>query len=100
MPTMAFKLTVEMDDGSTHFVVADQRDYAHLETQPGADVGVHTRARFLAWSAMTREGATSLPFEAFNLTHCVEVEAANSESEGEEGLDPGPRATSGDNSSS
>jgi hypothetical protein len=94
MPKLQIHLNVTMDGGQHYQVVADQRDYARLEVQPFAEVGLHTRIRFFAWSVMTREGKTTATWDDFNLTHCVEVESVydddDDESEGEQGLDPGP----------
>jgi len=88
MPRITLELEVEMSDGAKHRVVADQRDFARWEVQPDADDrNIHTRARFLAWSAMTRQGLTTTPFSRFNLEDCVEVNADDGEDE--QGLDPG-----------
>jgi hypothetical protein len=112
MSRTATELVAEMDDGSTHHVIADQRDYARWEVQPDADdARYHLKARFLAWSAMTRQGLTTTPFSRFNLNDCVEVHVPDDDesAEGEQGLDPGrkeagaaststPRATRGNRS--
>lgn len=98
MSKLAVELAVEMDDGQTHVVVADQRDYARLETQPEA--GMHTRVRFLAWSALTRQQRITSTFERFNTVDCVEVTVTDDPDQGDEqGLDPGRPDTSGGNSS-
>lgn len=86
------ELVAEMDDGKTHTVVIDQRDFAKWEVQEeGGDV---TRMRFLAWSAMTRQQLTTSTFKAFNETECVSVDVPEdaAEQEDEQGLDPGRRA--------
>jgi hypothetical protein len=93
MPRISLELVAEMADGKEHKVVADQRDYARWEVQPDHDESrYHLKARFLAWSAMTRQGLTSTPFSRFNADECIEVHADDDEqnSEGEQGcLDPG-----------
>lgn len=98
MPRVNVELVAEMEDGTTHKVVADQRDFARWEVQPDADDSqFHTKSRFLAWSAMTRQGLTTTPFTRFNLQDCVEVHGAddNEKAEGEQGLDPGRAEVSG-----
>lgn len=96
MPKMQLHLSVEMDTGRQHEVVADQRDYARLEVQPFAEAGIHTRMRFLAWSVLTREGKITAGWDAFNGADCVEVESlevdAPDDSEGGQGLDPGRKS--------
>jgi hypothetical protein len=102
MPKMQLHLVVTMDDGKVFDVVADQRDYARLEVQSFAQAGIHTRMRFLSWSVMTREGKTSATWDEFNEVRCVETEAPDDtadddETEGEQGLDPGPKTPGGGN---
>jgi hypothetical protein len=104
MPRINTELVAEMADGTTHKVVADQRDFARWEVQPDSDdSNFHTKARFLAWSAMTRQGLTTTPFSRFNLEDCIEVHADDDEpeAEGEQGLDPGrPEASAASTSTS
>ncbi len=116
MPSMTFELAVEMDDGRTFDVVADQRDIARWEVQPfgwpivkmedHASMGFF---RFLAWSAATRQGHTTEPWADFD-AHCVEAmppddeDGEGSSGEGEGGVpddadDPGRPAPSGTPSS-
>lgn len=73
-----FELRVEMEDGTTYDVVADQRDVAKFEVQ---DFGcssnvlmsrISTAYRFMAWSALTRRGETKLKWPEFD-RQCVEV---------------------------
>lgn len=97
---MKIELVVEMDDGRTLTVHADQRDWARWEVQPFADEDRRTtKMRFLAWSTMTRQGLTAKAWDLFNETDCVEVEAivadAEEDQEGEQGLNPGRRTTNG-----
>jgi hypothetical protein len=102
MPRLQIELVAEMADGTEHKVVADQRDFARWEVQPDADEArFHLKTRFLAWSAMTRQGLTKTPFSRFNLEECIEVHADDEpDGEGEQGgLDPG-RPEPGDASTS
>jgi hypothetical protein len=77
---LQFELVVEMDDGETFQVVADQRDVARFEVQPFGfpfgtqieqNLGMSTM-RYLAWSAAQRQQLTKLDWPAFN-DACVEV---------------------------
>jgi hypothetical protein len=92
-------LTMEalMDDGATHSVVVDQRDFAKWEAQPFRDEeSPHTKLRFLTWSSMTRQRLTSAAWPEFNERLLVETGVPDDEDEeGEQGLDPGHRPTSG-----
>lgn len=79
MPSMIMELNVEMDDGSTYQVVADQRDIAKWEVQPfGWPVSQAEEQmsmgflRFLAWSAATRRQLTTLKWDQFD-AQCVEA---------------------------
>ena len=79
MPSMIMELNVELEDGSTYQVVADQRDIAKWEIQPFGfpaaqmeDRMSMSMLRFLAWSAMTRQQLTALKWDAFN-DQCVEA---------------------------
>lgn len=87
---MALKLdyVVEMEDGKTYTITADQRDIARYETQPFAkpiDESPHTFMRFTAFSALDRAGVlkngrSAMGWEAFN-SQCVEVrDGANEDS--------------------
>lgn len=75
--------TVRMDDGSTHNVVADDRDWARLEAEPFSDDPSMkvTRTRFLCWSVLTRRGAYTKPFDQFNLTDCVTIDVPDTDDE-------------------
>jgi len=87
-----------MDDGTTHQVVADQRDFAKWEAQPFRDEdSPHTKLRFITWSAMTRQRLTSAGWPEFNERLLVETDVPEDQAdeEGEQGLDPGHRPTSG-----
>ncbi|MCT2277992.1 hypothetical protein M3G91_10180 [Micromonospora chalcea] len=98
MARIQVELHVEMEDGTTHDVVADQRDIARWEIQ---DFGclfseIESRSpmlalRWLAWSAMSRRGLTALPWPEFDE---VCVEAADPGGDDESGevafVDPDP----------
>jgi hypothetical protein len=80
MSKLLFEFAVEMDDGETFQVVADQRDVARFEVQPfgfpfGMEIeqnmGMNT-FRYLAWSAAFRQQLTRLDWPAFS-DRCVEV---------------------------
>ena len=71
MPTLTFPLHVELEDGDTFDVVADQRDCVRWERHP--DGGAMTddskymqMMRFLAWSVMQRTGLTDLKWPQFD----------------------------------
>ncbi len=70
---MRMEYEVDMADGETHKVAIDGRDYAKMECFDLPSGAVYTRARYLAWSAMTREKLTRLAFKQFNEDHCLEV---------------------------
>jgi hypothetical protein len=104
MASLTFELDVEMDDGATYQVVADQRDIARWEVQPFGwpIVKVEDHAsmsffRFLGWSAMFRQQLTTLKWEQFNDT-CVEVLPADDDEDGtgvpDDAEDPGRPAAS------
>ena len=90
MARMLLELHVEMEDGATHDVVADQRDIARWEIQdfgcPFSEFDTRSMLamRWLAWSALTRRGATTLPWPEFDAV-CIEV--ADPEDEEAEGPD-------------
>lgn len=80
MPSrMLLEFTVEMEDGTTTDVVADQRDICKWEAQ---DFGCPWEAipsrtpllamRWIAWSALTRRELTDLKWPDFD-AQCVEV---------------------------
>lgn len=104
MPKFVIELDVEMEDGSTFSVVADQRDVARWEVQPfGCPAGEMddspsvTFLRFLAWSAAFRQQVTALKWDAFD-AQCVEAMPPDDE-EGEgsapaDAEDPGRSAPS------
>lgn len=79
MPSLIIELGVEMEDGSTYKVVADQRDIARFEVQPFGFPAAQMEEklsmgmlRFLAWSAMTRQQLTTLKWPEFD-AKCVEA---------------------------
>jgi hypothetical protein len=69
-------LAVEMEDGKTYKVVADQRDIQRYELQPFAGpISTHTITfmRFAAWSALERTGVIKrMDWNKFNES-CLEV---------------------------
>lgn len=105
-----FELQVEMEDGTTTDVVADQRDIARWEIQdfgcPLNDIGtrMHLAYRWLGWSALSRRGLTELSWPDFDRL-CLEVRDlpepadAADEAEPSEALDPGQPAPSASTSS-
>jgi hypothetical protein len=80
MPSLTFDLNVEMEDGSTYQVVADQRDMAKWEVQPFGSSFQNALngerqllfTRWVAWSASVRRGLTELSWDDFD-NKCVEV---------------------------
>ncbi|MDG4799052.1 hypothetical protein [Micromonospora sp. WMMD980] len=78
MPKILIDLHVELEDGATHEVVADQRDVAKWEIQdfgcPFDAIGdrPHLALRWLAWSVMSRRSLTALSWLDFDAV-CVEV---------------------------
>ena len=72
MPTMIFRLRVELDDGTTFDnVVADQRDLVRWERHPEGsaitnDAKVMQMLRFIAWSALQRQQLTDLKWPQFD----------------------------------
>lgn len=99
---------VTMADGREHKIVADSRDWAKMEVQEFPDSANMTKARFLAWSSMTRHGLTKATFQRFNEEDCVDVvdvrpdepevdpAADSGDSEGEQRLDPGRPSLNGE----
>lgn len=105
MPSMLIELRVEMEDGTTHDVVADQRDIAKWEIQdfgcPFSDISsrIMLALRWLAWSALSRRGrlpevdGKPMTWEQFDAV-CVEASDMPAKDDGGEGLDPGQPAPS------
>jgi hypothetical protein len=95
------ELAVELAGVGETLVVADQRDYARWEVQPFRDdEAIFLRLRFLAWSAMFRQGAYTKPFDQFNEADCLFVGAPDDEDDDEgpedqQRLDPGRKAATG-----
>ena len=82
-------------------ITSDQRDLArweaHDDWRPDRR---HLSARFVAWSALTRNGLYSKPWRHFNDTDCLLVETVAPDDDGgedEQGLDPGSPAADGSN---
>jgi hypothetical protein len=98
MAGIKYTMDVEMEDGTTYTVDADQRDVASWEMQPfgtsGNDMGqrIHLGMRFMAWNYLKRTKAIKLSWEKFN-EECVEVHDAGA---GEESVDPGQTAPTGE----
>jgi hypothetical protein len=93
-----YPLHVELEDGKQYDVTGDQRDVARWELQSfggpvtEARLKWNTFARFIAWSASTRTGATDMTWDAFDKA-AVEV---NEQVEGyrDDAEDPGQEAAS------
>lgn len=108
MPSILIEIRAEMEDGTVHDVVADQRDVAKWEVQ---DFGcsfaeIDTRPmmalRWLAWCALSRRGETKLAWPEFD-AQCIEAgDPGDPEESGlpADGVDPGQPATSDTDSSS
>ena len=106
---MVFELHVDMEDGGSWDVVADQRDIAKWEVQPfgwpiGRLIGPDgegdpsavslTFLRWLAWSASSRQQYTKLGWPEFNDV-CVDVaELEDQAPDAVDALDPGQPAPS------
>lgn len=90
------KIAVLMADGREFTAVADQRDLAAAEAQFPEGVRMHTHARYLAWSALSRALAISMPWDKFNKSECVE--AADPKPDEVEVLDPTRPDPSGESS--
>lgn len=94
-------VVIELADGTQHRVTVDQRDFAAAEAK---DLYAGTpkqviRTRFLAWSALTRDGGTKAPWEKFNASDCVSAEVDPEWSAADppaDDLDPGSPDQSGD----
>lgn len=94
MASVKYSMVVEMEDGTTSTVEADQRDVAAWEMQPfgtsGNDMGqrIHLAMRFMAWHCLKRTKQTKHAWDAFN-EQCVEVHDAGG---GNDAADPGQTA--------
>lgn len=97
------EIRVEMEsNASPILVVIDQRDVARLEVQDIPESALITRVRFLAWSAMTRQQLTTLPWDKWQ-NECISAQDASAPQESteeqseedEESLDPGRQPVSG-----
>jgi hypothetical protein len=92
-------MAVEMEDGKTWEVTADQRDVARWEIQPfGGPLArmsekLMTFGRFVAWSASKRQGLTDLSWEAFD-NAAIEVTEQVRQAPADDAEDPGIRAAS------
>jgi hypothetical protein len=97
--TQRYPLHVELDGGKEWDIVADQRDVARWEIQPfggavlEAPAKYNTFARFLAWSASTRNNITDLTWDAFDKA-AIEVNEVEDGKPDDEAGDPGDRAAS------
>lgn len=90
------KLAVTMADGRELLVVVDQRDLAAAEAQFPDGIGRFTHARFLAWSALSRELAVAIPWDKFNKVDCVDTHDPKPDEV--TALDPTQPAASGESS--
>jgi hypothetical protein len=96
----ASQFVVTMADGQTHDVRTDQRDWAAMEAREFPRGAIVTAVRYIAYNAMRREGLTRRSWEQFNTTDCVGLEDVtpatdDTDSEDEQGLDPGPSTPNG-----
>lgn len=102
MPTMLFELQVELEDGTTYVVVADQRDVARWEVQSfGWPISqIEEKAsmaffRFLGWSASVRTQRTTEGYDAWSVKAIEVMPLEDEESElPADAADPGPTAPS------
>lgn len=79
MPATKSRLTVELEDGTTWDVTADQRDVAKFELQDFyAPDRIRTMVRFIAWNASQRQDLTKLGWPKFDQV-CVDVSGAADE---------------------
>lgn len=110
MARIAVELHVEMEDGTTYDVVADQREVSKWEVQdfgtPFPEIGerMHLGLRWLAWSALSRRGelpavdGKPMSWEQFDAL-CVEAsDPVDVDEQGDP--DPGQPAPSEESSSS
>ena len=85
MAKMLIELRAEMEDGTTHDVVADQRDIAKWEVQdfgcPFSDLDSRPMLalRWLAWSALKRRGMVDMTWDEFD-AQCIEAGDPDEES--------------------
>jgi len=96
MAALRLPYVVDMEDGTTLEVVADQRDLAawesHRDYRPPHEAP-HTASRFWAWSAAKRAGQYGQPWVRWQ-DEAVDVRDADDEQEGEQGPtppSPGPK---------
>lgn len=90
------KIAVVMADGRELTAPADQRDLAACEAAYPNGPGMFTQIRFLAWSALSRTLAISMPWDKFNKSECVDASDAEPDEVGV--LDPTQPAASGESS--
>jgi hypothetical protein len=99
MSVTRIELIAYMDDGTELLARADQRDMARWEVQPfSREDRPVLRLRYLAWSALKRQGLYGTTFDTFNERDCMNVDAPD-EPEGNESLDPGKPVATGEPSS-
>lgn len=107
MVAQRYEFTVELDGDEPFVVVADQRDLARWEVQPfgcattkATETSPVLWVRYLAWSASTRQGDTTLSWDAWQQV-CVDVAEVEQPEDavGDEGVDPGQPDPSGSPSS-
>ncbi|MEV0156876.1 hypothetical protein AB0H57_24535 [Micromonospora sp. NPDC050686] len=111
MARIQVELRVEMEDGTTYDVVADQRDVARWEIQdfgcPFSDIDSRPMLalRWLAWSVLTRRGEITMTWPEFDAV-CLEAgDPGDGDGQGGEvtigvdAEDPGTPAPSGRTSS-
>jgi hypothetical protein len=90
-----WRFTVEMRDGTEHKTVADQGDLGEWEDEEfGTPFNEAQRkpvlfSRYLAWSALCRDGVYAEPFKAFRKA-CKEVRETSAKA-GDQ-VDPGKAA--------
>ena len=87
------KIAVTMADGRELTAMTDQRDLAAIEEKFPDGAGQFTQVRYMAWTALSRELAISMPWEKFNKSECVE--ARDPKPDEVEVLDPTQPAQSG-----
>jgi len=100
MGAMRFDLQVEMEDGETYAVTADQRDVARWEMSDLYSVPLRrlSMVRYLAWAASVRQKLTKLTWEKFQ-DRAVEVTDVKPEAEPLDPGQPDPRTESSSKSS-
>lgn len=101
MSLTTYRVEVDNPDAyggdATFDVDVDGRDWAAMELKELPPAAIVTRARFLAWNALTRTGRTRRSWEQFNLRDAVGIDdvTPTDGAEGEQGLDPGPATPNG-----